>query len=61
MSSDAIEKALVHATKGIKGAYNRAEYADERRKIFQLWAEFVEAQVGGEKKVVIGNFGPSAA
>ncbi|UTV54796.1 tyrosine-type recombinase/integrase [Burkholderia arboris] len=61
MSSDAIEKALAHSIKGIKGVYNRAEYADERRKILQLWAKFVEAQVGGEKKVVIGSFGGTAA
>ncbi|MFP6557394.1 tyrosine-type recombinase/integrase [Paraburkholderia sp. B3] len=60
-SSDAIEKALAHTIKGIKGVYNRAEYADERRKILQLWADFVEAQIEGGRKVVIGNFGQTAA
>jgi hypothetical protein len=44
-SSDAIEKALAHTIKGIKGVYNRAEYADERRKILQLWAQFVDSQI----------------
>jgi integrase len=43
MSSDAIEKTLAHTIKGIKGVYNRAEYAEERRKILRLWAEFVDA------------------
>ncbi|WP_206999810.1 tyrosine-type recombinase/integrase [Trinickia mobilis] len=57
MSSDAIEKAIAHSIKGIKGVYNRAEYAEERRKILQLWADFVETQVEEERKVVIGNFG----
>ncbi len=43
--SDAIEKALAHSIKGIKGVYNRAEYAEERRRILRLWADFVEAQI----------------
>ncbi|WP_176079496.1 tyrosine-type recombinase/integrase [Paraburkholderia tropica] len=60
-SSDAIEKALAHTIKGIKGVYNRAEYADERRKILQLWATFVDAQIESGRKVVIGNFGQTAA
>ncbi|WP_211467246.1 tyrosine-type recombinase/integrase [Collimonas silvisoli] len=60
LSSDAIEKALAHSIKGIKGVYNRAEYAAERRKILQLWADFVDAQIEGGRKVVIGNFGKVA-
>ncbi len=56
-SSDAIEKALAHSIKGIKGVYNRAEYADERRHILQLWAEFVDAQIDEGRKVVIGKVG----
>ena len=60
-SSDAIEKALAHSIKGIKGVYNRAEYADERRKILQLWADFVDAQIETQRKVVIGSFGKTAA
>ena len=59
-SSDAIEKALAHTIKGIKGVYNRAEYADERRRILQLWAEFVDAQIDEGRKVVIGKFSSAA-
>ncbi|MDR5741578.1 tyrosine-type recombinase/integrase [Caballeronia sp. LZ029] len=59
-SSDAIEKALAHTIKGIKGVYNRAEYAAERQRILQLWAEFVDAQIDEGRKVVIGNFGSVA-
>lgn len=54
--SDAIEKALAHAIKGIKGVYNRAEYADERRRILALWADFVDAQIDEGRKVIIGKF-----
>lgn len=60
LSSDAIEKALAHSIKGIKGVYNRAEYADERRKILQLWATFVDAQIAEGGKVVTGRFGRAA-
>jgi integrase len=60
LSSDAIEKALAHSIKGIKGVYNRAEYADERRKILQLWAAFVDAQIKEGSKVIIGRFGQAA-
>lgn len=59
-SSDAIEKALAHSIKGIKGVYNRAEYADERRKIMRLWSDFVDAQIDEGKKVVIGKFARAA-
>ncbi|SFV15468.1 tyrosine-type recombinase/integrase [Pseudoduganella namucuonensis] len=61
MSSDAIEKALAHSIKGIKGVYNRAEYADERRKILQLWASFVDAQINEGNRVIAGRFGKVAA
>ena len=58
-SSDAIEKALAHSIKRIKGIYNRAAYAAERQKILQLWADFVDTQIAGHK-VVIGKFGHAA-
>lgn len=44
-SSDAIEKALAHKITGIKGVYNRAEYADQRKIIMQSWADFVQAAI----------------
>lgn len=55
--SDAIEKALAHTIKGIKGVYNRAEYAEQRRKILALWADFVDEQIDEGRRVVIGQFG----
>ena len=61
MASDAIEKALAHSIRGIKGVYNRAEYAEERRKILQLWSNFVAAQIEGSRKVVLGKFSQTAA
>jgi hypothetical protein len=46
-SSDVIERALAHKILGIKGVYNRAEYAEQRRLILQAWADFVQAQLDG--------------
>src|ERR1019366_5626606 len=42
-SSDVIEKALNHQIKGVRGVYNRAEYAEQRRQMLQFWGDFVEA------------------
>jgi integrase len=56
-SSNAIEKALSHAKRGIEGVYNRAEYADERRRILQFWADFVDLQIAEDRKTIIGKFG----
>jgi len=57
--SDVIEKALNHTIKGVRGVYNRAEYADQRRKMLQWWADHVDAVQSGAK-VVIGRFGRAA-
>jgi len=50
-STDAIEKALAHETKGIRGVYNRAEYAEQRKNILGAWASLVEAQLSGSNIV----------
>ena len=55
-----VGKALAHSIKGIKGVYNRAEYAEERRRILLLWADFVDAQIDEGRNVVIGQFGRAA-
>ncbi|MBK8579493.1 MAG: tyrosine-type recombinase/integrase [Candidatus Accumulibacter sp.] len=56
-NSDWIEKALAHETKGIRGVYNRAQYADQRREMLQWWADFVDNQIEEGRKVIIGRFG----
>jgi integrase len=53
--SDVIEKALNHTIGGVRGVYNRAQYSDQRRKMLQFWADYIEGLVS-EKKVLIGNF-----
>ena len=56
-NSDWIEKALAHETRGIRGVYNRAQYADQRREMLQWWADFVDSLIEEEQKVIIGRFG----
>lgn len=56
-NSDWIEKCLAHETKGIRGVYNRAQYAEQRREMLQWWADFVDSQIEENRKVIIGNFG----
>jgi integrase len=53
--SDVIEKALNHTIGGVRGVYNKAEYASQRKKMLQWWGDYIE-QIASESKVVIGNF-----
>lgn len=57
--SDVVEKALNHTIGGVRGVYNKAEYADQRRDMLQFWADYIESLVG-DKKIVMGRFGQAA-
>jgi len=59
-SPDAIEKALAHEQRGVRAVYNRAQYAKQRQELLTVWAAFVEAQIEGGRKVVVGKFGGGA-
>jgi integrase len=42
-SPDAIERQLAHSPKDkVRAAYNRAAYMDERRRMMQSWADYLE-------------------
>jgi integrase len=58
--ADVIEKALKHTIGGVRGVYNRAQYAEQRRKMLQFWGDYIE-ELASEKKVLLGNFGAGAA
>jgi integrase len=40
-SSDVVEKSLNHTIGGIRGVYNKAEYAEQRREMLQKWGDYV--------------------
>ena len=56
---DVIEKALSHAAGGIRAVYIVAEYAEQRKKMLQWWADYVDGIVN-EMKLIVGNFGAIA-
>lgn len=47
---DVIEHQLAHCERNeVRGAYNRAEYLPERRKMMQWWADFLQSIRSGGK------------
>jgi integrase len=46
--SDVIEKALGHTIKGVRGIYNKATYAPERRAMLQFWANYLDGLTQGK-------------
>ncbi len=45
---DAIERQLAHVEKNkVRGAYNRAQYLEERRRMMQGWADYLDALAAG--------------
>ena len=55
-ASDVIEKALNHTIGGVRGIYNRAQYASQRREMLQFWGDYIE-DLMNERRVILGNFG----
>lgn len=53
-ASEVIEKALAHEEKNkIKGAYNRAEYLEQRRQLMQWWGNKLQALEYGAEVIPI--------
>ncbi len=49
---DVIERQLAHAERNeIRGAYNRAEYLEERRKMMEWWSGYLDALQSGAKVI----------
>lgn len=41
-SADVVEKALNHNMRGVRGVYNRAQYAEQRKQMLQEWADWLD-------------------
>lgn len=54
---DAIERQLSHRVAGgvVRGTYNQAQYLDERRKLVQAWADYLDALRTGANVVPINR------
>lgn len=47
---DVIERQLAHCERDeVRGAYNRAEYLQERQRMMSQWADYLDAVKGGAK------------
>ena len=54
---DVIERQLAHCERNaVRGAYNRAEYLSERKRMMQWWADYLDSVTNGSK-VIVGSFG----
>lgn len=52
--SDVVEKALNHTIGGVRGVYNRAEYAEQRREMLQAWSDYIDG-LAPSGNLVIGT------
>jgi integrase len=55
-NSDVIEKALNHRIAGIRGVYNKAAYADQRKEMLQFWGNYIDNLLN-DSNVILGRFG----
>lgn len=59
-SPDVIERQLAHAERSkVRAAYNRASYMDDRRKMMQSWADYLDGLRKGGDVVAIKKSGVS--
>lgn len=56
--ADVIERQLAHAERNkVRAAYHRSEYLDDRRKMMQAWADYLDVLAAGKKVVPISRKG----
>lgn len=52
-SPDVIERQLAHAERNkVRAAYNRAQYLDERTRMMQAWADYLDGLRAGSSNVI---------
>lgn len=50
---DAIERQLAHKAAGVRAVYNKAEYLEERRRMMQAWADYLDGLRAGAPIVTL--------
>jgi integrase len=57
---EVVDRQLAHAPRNkVDAAYDRTKFLDERRKMMQAWADYID-RVGSSGTVIAGKFGKSA-
>lgn len=46
-NTEAIDRQLAHKEQGVKGVYQKAQYLDERKKMMQAWADYIDGLKSG--------------
>jgi integrase len=53
---DVIERQLAHSEQNkVRAAYHRAEYLEERKKMMQSWADYLDSLKSGAKVIPINQ------
>jgi integrase len=57
-SPDAIERQLYHMPRDqVRAAYNRAQYLEERRRMMQSWADYLDGLKHGAQVIPLKQAG----
>ena len=57
-SPDAIERQLCHMPRdAVRAAYNRAQYLEERRRMMQAWADYLDGLKNGAQVIAFKKIG----
>jgi integrase len=57
-SPDAIERQLCHMPKdAVRAAYNRAQYLEERKRMMQAWADYLDSLKNGAQVIPLKKIG----
>ncbi len=56
-SADAIERQLAHTERDlVRAAYNHSDFLDERRRMMQAWADYIDGLTSGENVTPIRKY-----
>lgn len=58
---EVVDRQLAHAQKNkVDAAYDRAQFLDERRKMMQHWADYIDAIENQNGNIIVGKFGKAS-
>ena len=53
--ADVIERQLAHKISGVRGVYNAAEYLQERKRMMQDWANYLDGLAAGVEAITLNK------
>lgn len=52
-NTEAIDRQLAHREQGVKGVYQKAQYLEERKRMMQAWADYLDSLRSGASVISI--------